>query len=90
MKGNDVGPTAGVSASLAVQPRTRLVLRDLAVRPDLVHDLVLADQLPGPCRKQAQHRPGTRTQGDDVATFVAQHFTGQIHGPVADNDGMLR
>ena len=28
------------------------ILRDLAIRPDLVHDFVLADQLPGPCRKQ--------------------------------------
>ncbi len=65
------------------------ILRDLAIRPDLVHDLVLADQLTGPCRKQPQHRPGARTQGDNVAAFVAQRFTGQIHGPVADDDRML-
>ena len=25
------------------------ILRDLAIRPDLIHNFVLADQLPGPC-----------------------------------------
>ena len=66
------------------------ILRDLAIRPDLIHDFVLADQLPGPCRKQPQHHPGARTQGDDVAAFVAQGLTGEVHDPVADNDRVLR
>ena len=50
----------------------------------------LPTNCPARVASKPQHRPGARTQGDDVAAFVAQRFTGQIHGPVADDDRMLR
>ena len=65
------------------------VFCDHTVRPDMVQDLVLANQPSGMCRKQLKHQPGAWAQRDDVAALVEQQFPGEIHRPVADNDRML-
>ena len=90
-QGSQCRPTCIAQRSTNVADRlNERVLGDHAIRPDLVHQFVLADQPPGMESEESEHQPRPRAQRYEGAARVDQRLARQVNRMVTDHNRLLR